>query len=122
MKWSKDHKCSPEVLNAVEILWESLLDEDDQSAQAIAETSTGPGEQLCLALSKAASGGTPASRTIHFQGSIGGIPAMLLVDSGSSTSFVSQSIAAQLPQFSAIPQSAQVQVAGDGFLHSPSTL
>jgi hypothetical protein len=53
MKWSKDHKCSPEVLNAVEILWESLLDEDDQFAQAIAETSTSPVSScvwLCLRL------------------------------------------------------------------------
>ncbi|CAD6222687.1 unnamed protein product [Miscanthus lutarioriparius] len=32
MKWSKDHKCSLEVLNAVKILWESFFDEDDQSA------------------------------------------------------------------------------------------
>ena len=66
MKWSKDHKCFPEVLHVVEILWKSLLDEDDQSAQATANTSTGPDEQLCLALSKAASGGTPASRTICY--------------------------------------------------------
>ncbi|CAD6267782.1 unnamed protein product [Miscanthus lutarioriparius] len=111
MKWSKDHKCSPEVLHAVEILWESFPDEDGQSSAA---NSSGPDEQLCLALSKAASCGSPSSRTIRFQGSIAGIPAVLLHDSGSSTSFVSMAIAAQLPQFPPVPQRAQVQIAGGG--------
>lgn len=89
MKWSKDHKCSPEVLHAVEILWESLTNKDDQSVHSAADTTNGPDEQLCLSLSKAASGGSLASRMILFQGFIADIPAVILVDSGSSTSFVS---------------------------------
>jgi hypothetical protein len=91
VKWFKDHKCAPEVLHAVEVLWDSFAEIDSQSTS---ETSSGPDEQLCLALSKAASSGSSASRTIHFKGSIVGIPAILLIDSGSSTSFVSTAIAA----------------------------
>lgn len=91
VKWSKDHKCAPEVLHAVEVLWDSFAEFDSQSTS---ETSSGPDEQLCLALSKAASSGSLASRTIHFKGSIAGIPAILLIDLGSSTSFVSNAIAA----------------------------
>jgi hypothetical protein len=66
MKWYKDHKCSPEVLHAVEILWESLANKDDQLVHSAVDTANGPDEQLCLALSKAASGGSPASCTIRF--------------------------------------------------------
>ncbi|CAD6270442.1 unnamed protein product [Miscanthus lutarioriparius] len=74
----------------------------------------GPDEQLCFALSKAASSGSPASHTIHFKGSIAGIPAILLIDSGSSTSFISNAIAAQLSQIKPVLQSSQVQFAGGG--------
>lgn len=66
MKWSKDHKCSPEVLHAVEVLWEAVADEECQSG---VDPTSAHDEQLCLALSKAASGGPPASRTIRFRGS-----------------------------------------------------
>lgn len=51
MKWSKDHKCPPEVLHAVEIILDSLSNDDCQLAS---EPTSGPDEQLCLALSKAA--------------------------------------------------------------------
>jgi hypothetical protein len=63
MKWSKDHSCSQEVLTAVEILWDSLSDDDDGVLPS--EPASGPDEQLCLALSKAAFGGGHTSRTIR---------------------------------------------------------
>lgn len=66
----------------MEILWDSLSDED---IVYVPEHSYGPEEQLCLALSKATSHGSPSSRTIRFQGVIAGIPVVLLLDSGSST-------------------------------------
>ena len=119
MKWSKDHTCSQEVLNAVEILWDSLPDEDCASPS---ESASGPDEQLCLALCKAASGGCHKSRTIRLQGSIAGLPAIMLIDSCSSSSFISSKLAAQLPQVQHVFQSAQVQIAGGGFLHSPGSL
>lgn len=119
MKWSKDHTCSQEVLNAVEILWYSLPDEDCASPS---EPTSGPDEQLCLALSKATSGGCPQSRTIRLQGSIAGLPAIMLIDSGSSSSFISSKMAAQLPQIQHVSQSAQVQIAGGGFPQSHDSL
>jgi hypothetical protein len=107
------------VLHAVEILWESISDEACDSSS---ESPSGPDEQLCLALSKAASGGSLASRTIRLQGSIAGVLAILLIDSSSSTSFISSKLAARLSQFQEVSQSAKVQVASGGFLHSPGSL
>jgi hypothetical protein len=64
MKWSKDHTCSQQVLYVVEVLWESFSNEECPAAP---EPTFDPDEQLCLALSKAASCGSPASRTIYFR-------------------------------------------------------
>jgi hypothetical protein len=96
VKLSKDHKCSPDVLHAVEILWDSLSDDDcmkTPDSEAISN------EQVCLALSKAANGGSAAAQTIRFQGLIAGILATLLIDSGSSTSFLYSGLAKKLGQF-----------------------
>lgn len=84
VKWSKDHKCAPEVLHAVEILWDSL---DDDECQSNTDDQPGPNEQVCLALSKSACSGSPSSRTIRFQAVIAGIPVHVLIDSGRSTFF-----------------------------------
>lgn len=51
-KWSKDHKCPPEVLLVVEAIWDSLVDSDD-----VAESSGGDhheSERSFMAISKAA--------------------------------------------------------------------
>jgi hypothetical protein len=71
-KWSKDHKCAPEVLHAVHDIWETLSSDskpDDNMTEPQA-----PQEQLCLAISKSAVSGAPAPRTIQFIGSIQGVP------------------------------------------------
>jgi hypothetical protein len=90
VKWSKDHTCAPEVLHVVETLWDTVADDDCHSSEA----STKVAEQLCLALSKAAANGSPASCTVHLRGTIAGILVIMLVDSGSSTSFISTSMVA----------------------------
>jgi hypothetical protein len=104
VKWSKDHTCAPEVLHVVKALWDTLDDDDCHSSEASAEVV----EQLCLALSKATVIGSPASRTVCLCGTIAGIPVTMLVDSGSSTSFISTSMVAQLPQFKSVLQSSKV--------------
>ncbi|CAD6218216.1 unnamed protein product [Miscanthus lutarioriparius] len=119
VKWSEDHKCAPEVLHVVGVLWDSFSEED---CSAALDSNSALDEQLCLALSKAASSGSAAARTIRFQGSIGGIPAILLLDSGSSTSFLSTELAEQLSQFQSVPQTSQVQIAGGSILQSNGIL
>jgi hypothetical protein len=60
-KWSKDHVCALEILHGVESLWNSISS-NDSLADSVGEFPTT--EQCCLALSKSAGSGVPASRTI----------------------------------------------------------
>ena len=61
-KWSKDHKCAPEVLHVVHDLWESLS--SCSATEDLTNTATVATEQIFLALSKSAISGAPASRTV----------------------------------------------------------
>lgn len=88
-KWSKDHVCAPEILYVVEALWDSISS-DDSMADSVEEFPTA--EQCCLALSKAAVSGVPASHTICLQGFLQTIPVQILVDSGRSSSFVNAAL------------------------------
>lgn len=114
-KWTKDHKCAPEVLHAIEALWESLEPDDVPPEESTEET---PTEQVFLAISKSAVPGVPAPRTIRLLGSMSGIPVHILVDSGSSSSFISDSLAAKLHHQDSVHLSSCVQVAGGGVLQS----
>jgi len=77
---------------------------------------------LFVAISKAAALGACAARTIRFSGTVAGHPALILIDSGSSSSFLSESLAAKLSSAVLTPQSTQVQVAGGGLLLSSGIL
>ncbi|CAD6222789.1 unnamed protein product [Miscanthus lutarioriparius] len=114
-KWSKDHRCAPEVLHAVEALWESL----DPDVVPAAETSDDqPIEQVFLAISKSAVFGVPAARTIRLLGSMSDILVHILVDSGSSSSFINDTTAVQLHHLDPVSISSCVQVTGGGVLQS----
>jgi len=78
----------------VQELWElfQLEDEGPEHEQVTAE----PSDQLFLAISKATVNGVLAPRTVRFSGSIQQFPASILVDSGSSTSFISCQLASRL--------------------------
>lgn len=91
-KWSKDHRCSPTVqLHAVQELWELFqLEDADVDSQSLHE---GSSEQLFLSISKAAMTGQGAPHTMKFLGSIQHESVTMLVDSGSSHSFVSVRLA-----------------------------
>ena len=99
---------------AVEALWDSF-DASEDCPSTNAEEPI-PDQLCCVAISKAAAMGFSASCTIRLSGIVAGIPALILVDSGSSTSFVSESLASQLSTAQLIQQPTKVQVAGAGFL------
>ena len=90
-KWFKDHKCAPEVLHVVHDLWESLS--SSSATEDLTDSATVATEQIFLALSKSTISGAPASRIVQFLGSLEGIPVSILLDSGSSSSFVSDRVA-----------------------------
>lgn len=118
-KWSKGHHCSPEVLQAVDALWDSFSSDD---YLADSEPDSTPTEQLMLALSKSALSGIPAARTIRLVGSLANIPVQILVDSGSSSSFVNQSLVPRLTHIHYDQVSSNVQVAGGSLLVSQGVL
>jgi hypothetical protein len=113
-KWSKEHKCSPTLLlHAVQELWDLFQIEDDVVSP---NGSYDGSEQLFLAISKAATTGAEAPRTVKFHESIQHKPVIILVDSGSSSSFISTVLAAQLTGTVPLKQDLKVQVAGGGIL------
>jgi len=118
-KWSKDYTCPPEVFLAVEALWDSFDNSKDGCSEHQEKSVT---EQLFVAISKAAALGACVARTIGFSRTVAGHPALILIDSGSSSSFLSESLAAKLSSAVLTPQSTQVQVAGGGLLLSSGIL
>jgi hypothetical protein len=120
-KWSRDHTCAPTVqLHVVQELWE-LFQLDDEEV-ATASQPGFPSEQLFLAISKAAITGVDAPRTVKFMGSIQHRPITILVDSGSSNSFISSSLTSRLAGISSLPNRVSVQVAGGGTLSCSAVL
>jgi hypothetical protein len=60
--------------------------------------------------------GFPAPRTVKLVGSIQNKVISVLVDSGSTSSFISSTVAAHLTDVTPLPSPSSVQVAGDGIL------
>ncbi|WVZ82304.1 hypothetical protein U9M48_029580 [Paspalum notatum var. saurae] len=124
-KWSRDHRCAPQVqLHAMQEVWDLLscsdqpLSEDDTAFTPPEQES----EQLFMALSKAAVTGASGPRTMQFSGLIQGISIRILIDSGSTHSFLADSIAIQLSGISPLASAISVQVAGGGLLTCHSEL
>jgi hypothetical protein len=108
-----------EILHAVDALWDSLSSEDSLT-DSVEEFPTA--EQCCLALSKAAVSGVPAARTVCFQWLLQSVPVQILVDSGSSSSFVNESLVSRLTVVESVPVSSSVQIAGGAQLVSTAVL
>jgi len=115
-KWSKDHKCNPQVqLHVVQELWDLLQDEDSTTDTATPADSE---PQAFMALSQCALTVSSAPRTVQFSGTVQGLPVHILLDSSSSTSFISESVAAQLSRVSVKQSPCTVRIAGGGTLTS----
>jgi hypothetical protein len=80
----------------------------------VEDTADGETELNVLHLSKAAVTGLEVPRTMKFMGHISGLDALVLLDSGSSHSFISTTVAQSLPNVTTISKPFQVQVA-NGF-------
>ena len=104
----------------VQELWELFQLEDEHPEYQVSSPTTS--EELFLALSKAAVSGSDAPRTVKLSGSIQHLPVTLLVDSGSSASFISAHLAARLSGICSLPTAVSVQVAGGSTLSCHSVL
>lgn len=112
-KWSRDHKCSPTVqLHMLQELLELFNIEDGE------EVNPEPyDEQLFSALSQGAFSGTEVPRTMRMQGKIQGHDILILVDSGSSHTFASESVALNLLGGQQLESPVKVKVANGELLH-----
>ncbi|WVZ95213.1 hypothetical protein U9M48_041007, partial [Paspalum notatum var. saurae] len=109
-KWSRDHKCADAVqLHAVQEVLElfSISDESDPPSLA----STDGSEQLFLAISAAAYSGSSSACSVSLWGTLYDIPVHILIDSGSSHTFISTKIASQLSPMIVSAPEMKVQVA-----------
>jgi len=118
-KWSKDHKCPPDILLAVVDIWDS---EEVAECPPLSPKDDSAPEQLYLALSKAAAGASMVVHTMKFEGSTGGHRVLILLDSGSSASFISKSVAAKLTDVQHKAIASTDKVVGGGVLHSEGLL
>jgi hypothetical protein len=118
-KWYCEHKCATTVqLHVVQELLElfNLEDVDDLSMDSEAQ------DQLFVALSREAISGKKGPRTMRLEGLIQGKEAIILVDSGSSTTFIDQEFAKSLNCVPEVITTIQVQVANGHTLHCSSTV
>ena len=118
-RWRPGHKCAPSVQlhvvqELIDLLQVSNLDADlsPPHTEAVSDHGGSLAEgQLFIALSAEALAGSDGPRTMRFEGTILDIPLLILVDSGSSHSFLSSAVAAQLPGVQQLSDAISVQVA-----------
>jgi hypothetical protein len=113
-KWSRDHKC-PEALqlHALQEFWEMCNGDDSACSEEATSKEESPQVFAIQVLANIAAP-TPV-RSIHLEGMVQGIPIHILVDSGSSCSFVSTSLASKLTGGSTLSVPPRVRIA-DGNL------
>ncbi|WVZ88094.1 hypothetical protein U9M48_034647 [Paspalum notatum var. saurae] len=111
-KWVKGHKCANTIqLNVMQEMLELFPAPDEPHSDGSDTDHTT--EQLFLTLSAAAVLGTSSSRTLCLPGVIQGIHMRILVDLGSSHTFISDRLAAQLSGICSRLSPLHVQVAND---------
>jgi len=101
-------------------MWDLL-----QAEEECDDTASGQGgsqEQLFLALSLAACSGVEARSTMCFQGSVQGRDALILIDSGSSATFVSSAFASGLSGIVPLSKLIGVNVADGTSIHCDSQI
>lgn len=113
-KWGPQHTCPEHVpLHAVEEMWQLLADNGSCAEQ---EQGNSDSEEDLMELSATANNGTYTGKTIKLECFIQQYKAIVLVDSGSSNNFISESLASLLPNWKLLPKPMKVKVADGGIL------
>jgi hypothetical protein len=121
-RWSRDHRCGPMVpLHVVEELLAMVQAEEESDLPPELSDSIPKVEQL-MHISQASAEGTQAATTMRLQGWIQQQEVIMLVDSGSSHTFVSSTLAErlQIPRRPIPP--LRVKVANGGLMHCGTEL
>lgn len=113
-KWSREHRCGPTVqLHVVQELWE-LMQEASLETDPVDDDHS-QGEEI-LAISVAAVNGLETPKTVRLVGSIQGIEVIMLIDSGSTHSFMREELAEKLQGEQKAQQGMRVRIADGGTL------
>jgi hypothetical protein len=103
-------------LNVIQELWDII--DDHQSESSSIDYLDRPTEQLLVAISVAAMSGIEAPKTLKLGGIIQGLEVLILLDSGSSHSFICASVASLLNGVTPMISHVQVIVANGQLLQS----
>lgn len=110
LEYTKGHKCADMVqLQMVEELWQMVtLPAEQETALSVDEAYT---ECHSMLLSQDAIEGSSPPCTMRFVGHVEGLDVLILIDSGSSHSFISAALASTMSGVIALSSSVKVQVA-----------
>jgi hypothetical protein len=100
-------------------IWDLIDDEVVGAGDSTDESTT---EQLFLALYEADVAGVEAPRTLKIKSSIQHLHVLVLIDSGSSHSFISEQVANQLHGVTRVVKPAKVQVVNGNIIQSSAEL
>lgn len=107
-RWGRDHKCATAVqLHVVQELLDVL-----EAGEPVIEQE----EVSLMAISKQAAAGTESSRTIRLRGWVQGAEVLMLVDSGSSHSFIDKQLGLSLLGVKQMKGTTRVMIADGGVL------
>jgi hypothetical protein len=94
-KWSRDHKCAAKVgLNVLDELY-ALFSDDATEERSTPEDEEAGTDAQCCCLAGLSSAGSPG-QTLQFRGILQQRPVLIMLDSGSSSSFISSQLVSQL--------------------------
>ncbi|XP_040381702.1 uncharacterized protein LOC121054888 [Oryza brachyantha] len=110
-RWGRDHKCASTVqLHVVEELMQIVQEETESPKNVILEEQT----DCLMHLSLNACNGTVSAQSFRVKGWLQGIELLMLVDSGSTHSFLDKQLADQLKGLTLLPAAVMVKVADGG--------
>lgn len=94
-KWHRGHTCAATVqLQAIQEVWELFSGEDKEGS--IAESVVDPEEHVLSAISAATTTGGKTARAMQLEGVMQHQVISILIDSGSTNSFISQKLVSRL--------------------------
>lgn len=109
-KWNPQHKCPPSVsFHAMEQLWKCVTEGEDLQFLSVEQDSES--EEDLMALSVQALNGTEGSKTIRLRGYLQDREVFILLDSGSSHSFISDQIVTNLTSAQPLTHPVHIKVA-----------
>lgn len=114
-KWGKEHKCASAIqLHVVEELLEALTLGYESESDPKSEDTEDSQHGTLLSISQQAVWGTESSRTIKLRGWIQDMELLMLVDSGSTHSFIDSEVSLRLPGVHKLQTPLTVRIADGG--------